>query len=444
MGELDDLFKPMLKHWSNHSGEEGARVGCALVCLQSDRRWELDGHKRFVPASNNKIWTTLMALNKLGPEYRWITKFGIQGGTLYIQGGGDPSFDEAAAFQVAQSFKKQGVNKLQGPVILDDKRHQDAPWGTGWMWDDLSQGYCAPVHALIMERNRITFHLNPSLDQPQIQRISPRLCQAWAKVNLHWSDDKDAEPNIFQRSGSGQYRLEGEVFRGDPMVQVAVASGPNFFAEVFLNVMRECGINVSENIQVIPGSFPDQVDQIMLWKSAPLKSILPWVNQDSDNLVAEILLRSLSLNDQNNLSLHEGIQRLRQGWEEESVRPPDAFVDGSGLSMYNLSTPNALLEALIWACQEHPWFSVWINSLACYGHSGTLKDRKMELPEKVKVVAKTGSLTGVKSLSGYFLFNGEPAYAFSLLINGLLNEKNGEQLQDQFIKLVASTVYSSS
>ncbi|PTX64936.1 D-alanyl-D-alanine carboxypeptidase/D-alanyl-D-alanine-endopeptidase (penicillin-binding protein 4) [Melghirimyces profundicolus] len=436
---LPEKMNRLIGAWAARSGEKGARVGCALFCFRTGRRWDLDGEKRFVPASNNKIWTTLTALEELGPEHRWYTRFAAEeGGRLWIRGGGDPSFDVNAATEVARALRRQGLTRLEGPVLLDDGLNRDAPWGRGWAWDDLAQGYSAPVHALNMEHNRIAFRFDPSSPTPEVIGFSPVQCRAGAEVRLSWSEDPDAEIRIFRTEGPYGFRLEGEVFRGDPEVRAAVASGPEFFAQVFLEVLREEGIRVPRGGEVRTGPFPRQPSIRVDQASRPLVEALSLVNGESDNLVAEVLLRSLGLKETGFLSQEAGIQKVLGRLAKRRLVPPEVMADGSGLSMYNLSTPSSLNRALVWARKKHPWFTAWLKSLPRYGKSGTLRDRRAFLPDGVEVAAKTGTLSGVKSLSGYLLRGKEPTLAFSLLVNGLLDEKNGEKLQDEVLQLFSA------
>ena len=435
---LDDQLRSLFHRWADQEGEEGARVGCALLHFPSGDRWSLDGNKRFVPASNNKMWTTVAALGELGPHFRWVTRFASDGRRLWIRGGGDPTFDQSTVTAIARSLWKQGVHQVAGPVVLDDSWSEDPPWGRGWMWDDRTQGFAAPVHALNMERNRITFQLDPVEQKPVVRRILPRHSQARVDVRLRWTGTADPEIRIFRTDFNRRYVLEGEVSRDEPEVQAAVESGPEFFAEVFIGALREQGVRVAEDVPVIRGPFAERAPIQLQTESAPLSSLLPSVNRDSDNLVAEILLRTLGIRDRGRLSQEGGERRVRKYFHDRHMQPPTVYVDGSGLSMYNLSTPEALLELLIWTRRSAPQFGLWLDSLARYGRTGTLKDRQPLLSEGVEVAAKTGSLTGVKCLSGYLIAQEEPVVAFSLLINGLLKEQNGEKLQDRFLQLVSS------
>ncbi|GGA36007.1 peptidase S13 [Kroppenstedtia guangzhouensis] len=436
MGKLERL-KALIDDWSRRSGETGARVGCDLFCFRTGKRWGIDANKGFTPASNQKLWTTLVALDELGPDYRWRTRFAAGSGCLYIRGGGDPSFDESCALRVACELKERGLTRLD-EVRLDDGLSSGHPWGKGWMWDDLAHGYGAPIHALIMERNRVTFHFDPVSEPPKIVRVSPRFCQGAAQTMLNWTEKPEAEVEIF-RIGAEQFEIKGEISRREPELEAAVAQGPEFFAEVMIGALREKGVIVSEGIRVIRGPFSERADIRMDRVSPTLAEVLHQVNKESDNLTAEVLLRTIGMARRGTLSEEEGLLRVMDWFRKAGLQAPAVIADGSGLSGYNQATPEALLNILIWAYRNDPLFPVWLDSLPRYGRDGTLKNRTAVLPQRVEVAAKTGSLAGVRNLSGYFLNNeGEPLLSFSFLINGLLEEENGEKLQDQFLQLAVT------
>ncbi|MFD1396955.1 D-alanyl-D-alanine carboxypeptidase/D-alanyl-D-alanine-endopeptidase [Kroppenstedtia eburnea] len=435
MGKRERLIS-LIDDWSRRSGEAGARVGCDLFCIRTGKRWGVDANKVFAPASNQKLWTTLAALDALGPDYRWRTWFAASSGCLYIRGGGDPSFDEAAALRVAQELKERGLTRLH-EVWLDDGLSSGHPWGKGWMWDDLAHGYGAPIHGLIMQGNRVTFHFDPASDPPKIARVSPRFCRGKANATLSWTENPDPEVEIF-RTGAEQFEIKGEVSRQEPELEAAVASGPEFFAEVMIGALREKGVIVPEGTRVIRGPFPERADIRVERVSPTLAEVLHRVNKESDNLTAEILLRTMGMAGRGTLSEEEGLLRIVDWFRKQGLHPPGVFADGSGLSGYNQAAPESLLDTLIQAVRKDPLFRVWLDSLPRYGVDGTLKNRTAVLPEGVEVAAKTGSLAGVKNLSGYFLNSqGEPVLSFSFLINGLLEEENGEKLQDQLLQLTA-------
>ena len=133
--------------------------------------YEKDASSLLIPASNNKIITASVALMRLGPDYRFKTliltdgavKNGILDGNLIVAGFGDPSItaetpeeDPLRIFRSwAEILKSKGIRKISGSILGDGSAFKDSRLGEGWAWDDLAEGYAAPVSALQFNRNRL-------------------------------------------------------------------------------------------------------------------------------------------------------------------------------------------------------------------------------------------------------------------------------------------------
>ncbi|MFC4076685.1 D-alanyl-D-alanine carboxypeptidase/D-alanyl-D-alanine endopeptidase [Salinithrix halophila] len=422
--------------WEKETKEEGARVGCALFCIRTGRQAELDAGKLFLPASNNKLWTSIAALECLGKNYCWTTRFTVHDRALCIHGGGDPGFGWEEALIVARHLKKKGMTQLPPVLFLDNSWLTGRPWGTGWAWDDLAQGYGARVESLIMEGNRIIFRAAP---EGEASRLSwyPELPSVQVIPHLSWTKARYSDVTVEREGNTHRFRLQGRLSRREPEVSGAVWCGARFFAEVFVETCRHAGILIPDRWEVREG-VPESGTRITVeYASRPLSKVLHRVNRDSDNLTAEILLRTLGLEGKGVDHETAGLEVVRETLGKWKLTGPAVYTDGSGLSGYNLSSPRALAELLRTFLRRED-FPIFLDSLSLYGVHGTLADRVEEFPAGTTVAAKTGSLAGVKTLTGYLLRSGLPRYGFSLMVNGLLEEENGERLQDMFLARLAS------
>jgi serine-type D-Ala-D-Ala carboxypeptidase/endopeptidase (penicillin-binding protein 4) len=415
-------------------GEKGARAGCALFFCNQKEEYSWQGEQWFLPASNQKLWTSAVALERLGSDHRWVTHIAVDEGKLWVRGGGDPLFDGAAAQAVAKKLKSKGVYSLTGPLYWEDFFFDAAPWGTGWSWDDREEGYSAPVHGLNMEHNRITFTADPKQAEPCLH-IDPLWAAVQVKHSLVWTNKRENDVRVTRKIEENRFFIEGELSRTDPVITGAVHSGPLFFMEGLIHALRSQGILLSEQPEVREGRFPEQAGLSIQHDSPPLSVCLEWVNGESDNFAAEVLLRTLGRQKTVKGVEQAGLDTVRETLQQWGITPPGRMVDGSGLSMYNLSSPGQCV-VLLRRMLHHPEREVFIRSLPRYGVSGTLKRRDWQPPQGFSVAAKTGTLTGVKTLSGYLLRGDRAEVVFSLMINGLLEENNGEQLQDQFLQLL--------
>jgi D-alanyl-D-alanine carboxypeptidase/D-alanyl-D-alanine-endopeptidase (penicillin-binding protein 4) len=434
-----DRLDPLWEHWKSESGEKGAQVGCALFSLQREETYGHRDEEWMIPASNNKLWTSAVALEWLGAEYRWQTFLEWTEDRWLIVGGGDPVFGQRLAEELLAEIKRNGVRRMPGRIDWDDSAFPTQRWGSGWAWDDFSEGYAAPVHALNMELNRISWMADPDDPSPRL-RLPPSyetLPVQW-RSHLSWTEEEESDVRVMRAKRSNRFRIEGVLSRQDPQVTGAVWSPPHFFVERLRCFAQEQGLTVPETWtgrRRRKGSGRMRQAGV---NSPPLKECLPLVNTDSENLVAEILLHTIGRESGGKDCVEQGIQIVEQTLQRWGLEPPAEYVDGSGLSMYNRCSPRQLCGLLRFMV-DHPAFSVFAESLAVYGQTGTLQKRN-PLPPPITVRAKTGTLTGVKTLSGYLFDGRTPAYVFSLMVNGAREERNVEILQDAFLRLLADHI----
>ncbi|MDR6224994.1 D-alanyl-D-alanine carboxypeptidase/D-alanyl-D-alanine-endopeptidase (penicillin-binding protein 4) [Desmospora profundinema] len=425
-----ESLRTLWAEWAAVHGESGVRIGCCLMDPSGRVWWEQDSEKHFIPASNQKLWTAGTALDRLGPEFRWQTRFSWEEGICWIRGGGDPGFDEAQSAVVAVEMKRAGLKRLS-EFRLDCSVNPDPVWAPGWMWDDLGEGFAAPVSAFVSEGNRIRFSAHPGPKGP-VWTWKPEGAQIGLDADVCWDSTRPTDVKVRRKRDTNHFFLQGTLSKDEPHVEGAVASGPHFFVEGLTRMCRKAGIQVDRDPRIRFEPYR-QVTNEWIQSSYPLTAFLSRVNGDSDNLTAEILLRTVGRDHNGVFSHARGLETLSNHWRELGVEPPARQTDGSGLSPYNAVTPRALAS---WMRRrlDLPHRKEWMDSLARWGISGTL-ERRPPLSAPMAVAAKTGSLTGVRSLTGYLLRDGGAVVAiFSLLINGLLEDEHGERLQDQFVE----------
>jgi len=164
-------------------------------------------------------------------------------------------------------------------------------------------------------------------------------------------------------------------------------------------------------------TLPNQPLVLASYQSKPLSEDVRVINKVSQNLHAEILLRLLGREKGAAGTVEGGLEVLRGFLNQASV-PADQYVfyDGSGLSRQNLVTPHAVVQLLRYAANQ-PWGASFRETLPVAGIDGSLADRFPNLDPHTHVFAKTGSLGGVKALSGYATTARGQQVAFSILSN---------------------------
>jgi len=159
----------------DESGLPQARWGVVVKSLADGQLlYSRDGHKLFTPASNMKIYTTAVALDLLGADYRWRTSVyagqqvdpsGTLDGDLILYGRGAPdldSFKKDGLPALAAQLKEQGLRRVRGNIIGDESYFRGELFGFGWQWNDLQWYFGAEPSALSVDQNSIALKIAPA------------------------------------------------------------------------------------------------------------------------------------------------------------------------------------------------------------------------------------------------------------------------------------------
>lgn len=431
---LDSLFADTAfahAHWGVH----------VRSLDRGDTLFRLNATKNFVPASNMKLLTGAGALQVLGPDHRYRTvvaasgpvRDGVLRGDLVVSGSGDPTLsarfhagDTRAAFRGwADSLRAHGVRRIAGRVIGDDDVFDDIPLGRGWAWDDLEAYYAAEISALELNEGVVEVRVRPGgrAGDPGVVTLDP--ATAYTPVE-----------NRTVTVGSGAARLEvrraprgpglvasGTVPRDTAFLEetVAVRNPTLFFATVLRETLEEAGIRVDgaaadiDDLPLAERSTP--ATPLFAHVSPPLREILPAYLKPSQNQIAEILFRTLGSEERGEGSADAGeavLDSVFAAWNLPSGHL--VIADGSGLSRYNRVSPD-FLAALLAHMDSTPHAALWRDALPVAGVDGTLANRMRGTPAAGNVRAKTGTLNGVRALSGYLTTADGERLIFSMLVN---------------------------
>ncbi len=142
--------------------------------------YQRNATRSFIPASNTKLYTTLSALEMLGPDFQYETQLygsgevidGVLHGNLVVRGSGDPVIggrfndgDLTALFrQWADSLRAHGISRIDGDIIGDDDIFDDQPLGYGWSWDDEPYWYSAEISGLSFNDNCVDVAIEAQQD----------------------------------------------------------------------------------------------------------------------------------------------------------------------------------------------------------------------------------------------------------------------------------------
>jgi serine-type D-Ala-D-Ala carboxypeptidase/endopeptidase (penicillin-binding protein 4) len=411
---------------------------------RGDVLYARDAGKLVVPASNMKIVTGAVALEALGPEYRFRTRVAATGpvragtlqGDLVVVGGGDPTIaahftggDTRAVFRAwADSLRARGITRITGGVVGMDDVFDDVPLGRGWAWDDLDASYSAEISGLELNEGMATVRVAPgaSIGSPAAVTVEP--ATAYLPVTSTATTGAPGSAVTFEVARAPQGTgivVTGSVPRDTALVddEVAVRNNTLYFASVLRESLAAAGIRVD-------GAAQDADDRgvpldsaalqpLFTHASPPMREVLAGFLKPSQNQIGEMLLKTLGH------ELRGGPGSARSGaavvdsvlrtWGLPSGRLL-AQADGSGLSRYDLVAPE-LLAGILTHMTRSPNWSAWYADLPIAGVDGTLAGRMKGTPLAGNVHAKTGTLSGVRSLSGYLTTAAGEHLVFSIIAN---------------------------
>jgi D-alanyl-D-alanine carboxypeptidase/D-alanyl-D-alanine-endopeptidase (penicillin-binding protein 4) len=396
--------------------------------------------RMFVPASNMKIVTAAAALEALGHDYRYVTRVAASGevrdgvlrGDLLVIGGGDPTISERFHGDVrtvfrawADSLRAHGVRRITGAVIGNDDVFDDRALGRGWAWDDVEDSYSAEVSGLQLNEGFVTVTVAPVPGQRAAAVTTRPVSDEWVPVAGNvWMGAAAAAPEVtIGRADSLGAVVVSGTLPADTSVEqeVSVRNNTRFFAAVLRQALLEAGIGVggqSLDADDDPArGKPQRHTVLFTHTSPPMREILAAFLKPSQNQIGEILLKTL------------GVELRGMGTAGAGVTAIDSMVaswglprrllsqaDGSGLSRYNLVAP-AFLVALLERESRGPRAQVFADALPVGGRDGTLRTRMRGTPLESNVRAKTGTLSGVRSLSGYVTTGLGERLVFSMMVN---------------------------
>ncbi len=197
--------------------------------------------------------------------------------------------------------------------------------------------------------------------------------------------------------------------------------GPGaYFASALRDALQAVGIEVAGGSR--EGATPPDAQPLAVHRSRPLASVLGDMSKFSNNFMAEMVLRTLGVEATSKPATSEaGLAVLRDVLREVGADPAQAlFVDGSGLSRLNLLTPRQLVAVLRTMDRRFDARAEFAAGFGLLGVDGTVHRRYTGSPASRRVRAKTGSLSGVRSLTGYAEGPRGESLAFALFLNHIL------------------------
>lgn len=391
------------------------------------------------PASNMKIITSSSGLLFLRPEYDFETELYYDGyvsgdtlyGNLFVVGGCDPDFVTQDLYTFIDTIKSLNVSVLNGNIYGDVSFKDSLYWGKGWMWDDDPSSDAPYLSALNINDNCVEVTYDGENDEV---KLNPET--NYVSVIQIYNDKKlTIDRNWFERKN--EIIISGNAEGKTYSAKVNVLNPAKYFLTVFSEVLDSNNIKLTGNIEIQKlssnANFLTSVNR-------KYSDVIINLNKTSDNLSAEMTLYALADKYSGKpATADSGIQFLNQlidsaGLESKNYR----FVDGSGVSHYNLVSAELLVSILKYFYKEKPeLFEILYNSFPIAGIDGTLENRMRKTKAENNVHAKTGTLSGVSTLSGYLTNKKKHTIAFSILMQNFVGSASkAKKLQDEICEIL--------
>jgi D-alanyl-D-alanine carboxypeptidase/D-alanyl-D-alanine-endopeptidase (penicillin-binding protein 4) len=443
-----------------------AMVGIKVASLDTGRvLFEQNANKLLRPASNMKLYTVAAALDRLSPDYRFVTSVyaprkpdssGTVRGDLTIYGRGDPSI--AARFNDGNYFKgiddlatriaAAGVKRVEGDLIGDETYFTGPQYGAGWEWEDLQWWYGAEVSALTANDNTLDLSVKPGaqVGAPAVVTTGPPnpLLTIINRVTTAPAGTK-RELTVYRGLAADEMEISGLIPLDDKGYTggIGISRPALLFAYLLRASLAQRGVVVTGKTRTIgPAMFRGSTNslpgvttivdaatlplvEVATLQSPPLSLIAAQTLKPSQNLYTELILRTLGKvvppstpsATPARTSEAAGLEVVKTFLREAGVNPSSLVLsDGSGLSRNDMITPEATLQLLIYM-HRHRYATPFRDALPIAGVDGTLRNRLKGTVAENNLRAKTGTLSSASSLSGYVTTAAGEKLVFSIIVN---------------------------
>lgn len=439
------LQQQIKKFNSDPTMENGSWSFCVKEIKTGKTLASFDSNRSLIPASSLKTITTATALGILGEDFQFKTYLeydgfienGVLQGNLYLRGTGDPTLGsdkmeallnmEALLMDMVARVKALGINQIQGKVIGDGTYFGSQISGDSWQWNDLGNYYGAGASGLNLHENMYHLYFKQSAlnTQPKFEKIEPHF-PFLSFTNEVISEGGSDNAYIFGAPYTYHRHIRGSIppGKGDFIIKGSIPDPPFFAAYQLLTTLESSGVKVVSRIaasyreQLNEGFKKGKLTEIHVYKSPSLKDIVERANMESINLYCESLLRMIGKEKKQSGNPNAGLKAIEDFWQERGV-DMDGFnmEDGSGLSPRTTINASQFASILRKAKLDPKIGDSFFNSLPEAGKSGTLKNMFKGTEAVGKLRAKSGSMSRVRSYSGYVTTKSGKEVSFSIIAN---------------------------
>jgi D-alanyl-D-alanine carboxypeptidase/D-alanyl-D-alanine-endopeptidase (penicillin-binding protein 4) len=445
---LDQRIAPLVDGKPGAFGTAGIHVVDAAT---GEPLYGINESRLFLPASNLKLFTSALALEKLGADYRFTTRVLLApSGDLIFVGSGDPSLSGRVypykkdtppgppldpIEDLVSQILKRGIRRIEGDVIGDDRLFPWVPYPPNWSLDDTEREYGAPISALSLDDNTVAITIQPGQRAGDHASLSMSPTVEFLTIDHRVvtgpraaSSSSPPAIRLRQVPGSRQWIVTGSIAVGRAAVTefLPVDDPAAFAAAALYDALVRRGIAIRGRPVArhrAPGAeyVAPAGEEVASRQSPPLGELLRVVEKVSQNLHAELILREVGRVRRQEGTTEAGLAEISALVRSLETSPErgsaDARIDdGSGLGRNTLVSPRLITKLLAreYAAKDR---DLWISFLPVGGEDGTLEHRLCCVSDGAAIRAKTGTLSRAIALSGYANSKTSGMLAFSILVN---------------------------
>jgi D-alanyl-D-alanine carboxypeptidase/D-alanyl-D-alanine-endopeptidase (penicillin-binding protein 4) len=393
-------------------------------------------HHPFIPASNMKLFSNAAALMVLGPDYRFENKLSIYGGRiqkgiltgmLYLHLPGDPSFTQKQLDRLISTLKNWHITCINGNVVIDSSHTTLSPYAPGWLIEDLAYDYGAPLAPVMIDANRMLITINPAnhVGLPAIVEVDDNSASILIDNQVRTQNNSSHCGITLVMTQKNHLLIRGCVNVAQGAIQQKIAiRNPLLYAQGLIK-QQLAQQHISLKGEIVLGHTPSGAMLIATTSSKSIAQLMADTLKPSDNLYADSLflhaahkLKGAPVNWKEASFLVKQFIQQQTGIDMQQA----VLIDGSGLSRNDLLTPIQTVGLLQFLYNRFPLSYEYIAALPVSGRDGTLQQRLKKSTQQDLVRAKTGTMKGVASLSGYLFTANTHTLAFAIFINNRLHK----------------------
>ncbi len=457
--KLADQLAEKLKKAADSSGFKAGEIGLWVGSTGPqglETYFDRSADKSFLPASLSKLVTMGAVLHNLHPGYKFKTELfcdakhskidqGILAGSIYLKGGGDPSFVSENMWVLVNELMRAGVTSIEGDVIVDDSRFDTIRFGDDRQDERVDRAYDAPIGAMSMNWNSVNVYARPGDKAGDPLKVFADVMSPYLKVknNSHTTAPGKGKTVSVERTSEKGFNgdvitINGSLALDQPeaVIYKSISQPDQWSGYILVEFLRQRGIAVKGKVKT--GVTPTNASSLAMTESHSLATVASDMAKWSNNYVAEMLVKNLAAESgEKPATMATGMKQVRAYLESSGLKAGEyEFVNAAGFTRKNRLSPFQLGRYLEFVRSDFTIFPEYLAALPIAGVDGTLRKRMQHTAAERWVRAKTGLLNGAVGLSGFAgRANGQIA-TFVFIYNGSGREDKARALFDHLAALI--------